>query len=113
MCHGLERDSASIHAVRTTVPSVLKCGLTLVHKAGQCVAHTACRCRCSVRLERGFGGKPCHTCRSPEACPTRIRKGLRLVAPLAPVPKAQDRRPDRSAVITRSVMATFWACDSC
>ena len=32
---------------------------------------------------------------TPEACPTRIRKVLRLGAPLAPVPKAQYRRIDR------------------
>ena len=58
-----ERDSATIHAVLTTVEVVLKCGLTLFHWAGRCAAHTACRRRCSVRLERGFGGKPCHACR--------------------------------------------------
>ena len=46
--------------------SVLKCGLTLFHRVGECVAHMS----------------------TPEACPTRIRKVLRLVAPLAPVPKA-------------------------
>ena len=46
---------------------------------------------------------------TPEACPTRIRKGLRLVAPLAPFPKAQDRRTNMSTIITRSVMATILA----
>ena len=56
-------DSATMHAVLTTVPSRARSGgLTLFQKAGQCVAHTACRRRHSVRLARAFGGKPCHTC---------------------------------------------------
>ena len=61
MWYGLKRDSATLHAVLATDPSRAEVWLTLFHKAGQCVAHTACRRRCSVRLERGFGGKPCHT----------------------------------------------------
>ena len=35
---------------------------------------------------------------TPEACPTRLREVLRLVAPLAPVPKAQDRRSNNCPV---------------
>ena len=62
MCHGLERNSATLRAVLTTVPSRAEVWVAPFHKAGQCVAHTACRRRCSVRWERGFGGKPCHTC---------------------------------------------------
>ena len=36
---------------------------------------------------------------TPKACPTHIRKVLRLVAPLAPVPKAQYRRTNNCPVL--------------
>ena len=45
---------------------------------------------------------------TPEACPTRIREVLRLVAPLAPVPKVQDRRSNNCPVHHAERDGYFW-----
>ena len=110
MCHGWARNSATLYAVLTTVRSVLKCGSILFHKAGQCVAHTACRRRCSSDWEEVSAANRATPVDSrsmsnthPRSSEARCSKGSR--------PKAQDRRSNNCPVHHAERDGSF-GCDS-
>ena len=89
MCHGLERDSATLHAVLTTVPSRAEVWVDQFFPEGGPMrgAHGLPPSLLGP-IGKRFRRQTVPHLSTPEACPTRIRKVLRLVAPLAPVPKA-------------------------
>ena len=104
MCHGLERDGVTIQRVLPPFQAVPKCESSLVHAAGNRVAHTACRRRGSVRVEGGFGGKPWHTCRLESRGPrfgTRTMSTIRLQ--LTTVPSRVESRHSVSACNNQTI----------
>ena len=68
------------------------------------MAHTACRRRCSVRLERGFGGKPCHTWLDAEASPTDPKRFPRHPVPKILTPETCPTRRFWLTVIDSSIL---------
>ena len=63
VCHGLERDSASIHAILTTVPSRAEVRVHPLPPSGAMRGSHGLPPSWLGPIGKGFGGKPCHTYR--------------------------------------------------
>ena len=63
MCHGLERESATLHAVLTTVPSRAEVGVDSLPEGGPMRGSHGLPPSLLGPIGKRIGGKPCHTCR--------------------------------------------------
>ena len=108
MCHGLERNSATLHAVLTTVPSRAEVWVDPLPLGGPMRGSHGLPPSLLGPFGKRFRRQTVPHMLTPEACPTRIREVLRLVAPLAPVPKARNRRSNNCPVHHAERDGYFW-----